>query len=105
MTVEEIRDVVARHAEWVAVCEPCLPDLLCVGPDKPLGYLPLSTVRGAGRNALELMLELGERQGRAAVILPEGPRCRIGSGALYACDLTALGALLDAHADLLRARG
>jgi hypothetical protein len=79
----------------------CLRD---VGPRKPVGYLPLDTLRLFAKVRLADMVRDAARRGlEVAVFRPK--QCCIKSGALYLYDRAALSALLDANADLLTASG
>ena len=81
-----------------------LDDLKRVGPDKPVGYLPLRTLIEVCRvNPLTMKQELEER-GLKVLILRErdiGTR----SGALYAYDEAALQELLHNNKDILNRAG
>lgn len=75
-------------------------DLDRVGPDKPLGYLPLDTVINiCERDPMELAHEL-EGRGLKTKIFSDGECLRRG-GMLYTYDEVALGALLKVHAGIL----
>ncbi len=78
-----------------------LDDLYRVGPDKPLGYLPLSTIEQCGIAASDLQTQL-EEQGLKTFMVADKD-CRTASGALYAWDEQALQALLTSRADILLA--
>jgi len=76
-----------------------LADLCGVGPRKPLGYLPLGTIRDAGADPVTLAAELS---GQGLTVLSFGEdECHIGSGALYAFDNDAMALLLGHHRNLL----
>jgi hypothetical protein len=67
-----------------------------VGPKKPLGYLPLSTIKGyCGESLSRVMLVLVGRGLDVRVFDPA--TCAVGSGALYVSDREALQRLLDEH--------
>lgn len=89
----------------MAVSEPTkaaslLRSLNRVGPAKPVGYLPLNTVKDLV-NVEVVMANAAARGLAAAQFGPEN--CCIRSGALYVYDRQALRRLLRNHADLLAA--
>lgn len=62
---------------------PPMDHILSLGPQKPLGYLPLNTIEMCGYNPSNLVLELSQR-GFLADIYPFEV-CSVFSGALYVC--------------------
>ncbi|MGX1789199.1 hypothetical protein ACWIGM_20800 [Bosea sp. NPDC055332] len=77
-----------------------LESLTQVGPSKPIGYLPLNTIRSILNLSVQELIDDARKRGIAAIEL--SPRnCCINSGALYFYDSTALIRLLDAEAGLL----
>jgi hypothetical protein len=74
-----------------------------VGPLKPIGYLPLSTIRAA-KTASEMVASSALTRGLAAIQFPP-EACCIRSGALYVYDRAALNALLKACAAEAAAAG
>ena len=77
-----------------------LSDLTRVGPTKPMGYLPIETIRTRGSDPEVLLHDL-KAAGLSAVLLPFG-ECHIGfEGALYAWHDETLKALLDSHREAL----
>jgi hypothetical protein len=75
-----------------------------VGPNKPIGYLPLYTLRDVARVDPESIAAAAIGRGLAAVQF--GPEeCCIKSGALYVYDPVALSEILGARADTLAAEG
>jgi hypothetical protein len=86
------------EAEWL------LRSLSKVGPNKPVGYLPLYTLTDVAQLAPESIAADAIARGLAAVQF--GPEeCCIQSGALYIYDRIALSTLLRSHADTLAAEG
>lgn len=82
--------------------EAYLRDLRRVGPSKPVGYLPLYTIRNFAHLSPEIVAAQATAKGLTAIAF--GPkRCCIKSGALYVYDPGALAQLLLAHADVLDA--
>jgi hypothetical protein len=77
-----------------------LNDLLDVGPKKPLGYLPLSTIRGHCKVNPEDIAQYLQQKGMEVRLWHES-FCRVSSGALYAYDAKALQDLLDKNAPIL----
>lgn len=83
-----------------------LKDLLLVGSQKPLGYLPIDTLVDLCKVDLKRLQKELEGRGLKTVYLKEGRgRCNIASGALFAYDESALRALLASRKDVLRAEG
>jgi hypothetical protein len=80
-----------------------LSDLYRVGPDKPIGYLPLSTIKKAGAEPRRLYKEMKGR-GLSAHLFSEG-ESQVCSGALYVWDVHSLQKLLDINTDILDAAG
>jgi|GEM_PF-2309313 len=73
----------------------CMADLWKVGPEKPLGYLPLSTIGGyCGESAARVKSVLKAR-GLDVRVFHEECLIDAGAGALYAFDPAALQRLLD----------
>jgi hypothetical protein len=97
MTRDDIDDEERRRAFL-------LRSLTRVGPEKPVGYLPLYTLREiAGVVPATVSAEAVSR-GLVAAQFGPGESC-IKSGALYLYDRQTLSALLQAHADILVAAG
>lgn len=87
-----------NEAEWL------LRSLSKVGPNKPVGYLPLYTLTAVAQLAPESIAADAVARGLAAVRF--GPEeCCIQSGAIYIYDRVALSMLLRRHADTLAAEG
>jgi hypothetical protein len=81
-----------------------LRSLTRVGPEKPVGYLPLNTLVNFAE--VEPARVSAEAIARGIAAVQFGPdECCIQSGALYLYDPQALGRLLQAHADTLAATG
>lgn len=80
-----------------------LDDLDRVGPDKPIGYLPLSTINRCLQNP-ELLMDAARARGLWAGIFSSS-EVSVSSGALCVADLQALSALLQHHQDVLSAAG
>lgn len=76
-----------------------LRDLFGIGPDKPLGYLPLSTLEDC-KYAPETMVRTLRARDLYVRIYTQ-PECDVGSGALYASDLRALAGLLAQNKDVI----
>jgi hypothetical protein len=78
-----------------------LDHLRKVGPDKPLGYLPLETIiKDCGISVDDLKEELEEKGLRTKIFL-EG---RVAGGALYAYDEQTLRQLLSKNRNILKGR-
>lgn len=73
-----------------------------VGPAKPVGYLPLYTIRNVAKVEVNEVIASAAARGLASAQF--GPEeCCIKSGALYVYDREALTRLLRDHTDLLAA--
>ena len=84
--------------EWL------LRSLSRVGPNKPVGYLPLYTLTDVAQLAPERVAADAIARGLAAVRF--GPdECCIQSGALYIYDRAALATVLRGQTDTLAAEG
>ena len=81
-----------------------LRDLSRVGPSKPVGYLPLYTIRDFAHLTPEIVAAQATANGLTATAFSP-KRCCIKSGALYVHDPAALARLLLAHAEVLEANG
>jgi len=82
-----------------------LDDLRLVGPDKPVGYLPLDTLIDECQvNPLVLAAELRQK-GLQTMILNEETSGVHDRGALYAYDPLSLQALLDSNRQTLETAG
>jgi hypothetical protein len=77
-----------------------LESLSKVGPNKPVGYLPLYTIRDVLKGSVEEMIAAAAVRGLARICLP-ADRCCIKSGALYVYDRDALAELLKQSRDVL----
>ena len=85
------------------VCEPEMWHLFEVGPQKPLGYLGWATIQEHGYD-VESLAEYFEDSGMCTLMVE--PECGHSTcGLLYVYDPDSLQALLDKHADILRAEG
>ena len=80
-----------------------MDDLLRVGRDKPLGYLPLSTIELSGWTLERTLAWLKTTDLKHAVFAQDA--CRIGSGALYVWDERAVQRLLDLNLPIVQANG
>ena len=70
-------------------------DLYSVGPQKPMGYLPLSTLeKFSDKNEEGLTKELNEK-GVEVILIEPGPDTFVFSGAMYAYHPEALQKLLN----------
>ncbi len=79
-----------------------LGDLRRVGPTKPVGYLPISTITDICKfDPAAIEAELNARGLKTLVLGRE--ECRVPAGALYAYDETALGSFLRERESVLRA--
>jgi hypothetical protein len=78
---------------------PFLNDLFWVGPSKPLGYLPISTIKDEGKSVRDIM-EWAGNVGIRCVAFTEF-ESRVSSGAVYVWHESALQALLDSNRDIL----
>jgi len=82
-----------------------LKDLYQVGPEKPLGYLPLDTLTDVCHvNPDELAQELRQKGLKTIKLNVEESRIAY-HGALFAYDENALQQLLDDHRDILEKAG
>lgn len=75
-----------------------MEDLWDVGPTKPLGYLPVTTIEACGAVVADVLKSLQQR-GLWAQVLDQG---LVVGGALYASDLSALQKLLDGQKAMLK---
>ncbi len=81
-----------------------LRSLFEVGLSKPVGYLPLHTIKESVQLTPEAVSAVAAARGLATAQF--GPtECCIKSGALYAYHRGALAALLQANAEAVRAAG
>ena len=81
-----------------------LRSLTQVGPAKPVGYLPLDTIRNFAKLSVEAIVSAARTRGLVAVQFGADASC-IKSGALYVYDHEALSGLLQAQASALAAAG
>lgn len=72
-----------------------------VGPDKPMGYLPIRAITEFCGIPLADAIEDAQTHGLAWRVVGEPPASHVDSGALYVWDRNALGALLDLNQDIL----
>ena len=81
-----------------------LRNLTEVGPAKPVGYLPLDTIKKVAKVSIEVVAN--EARARGLIAVQFGPdACCIKSGALYVYDREALAKLLQAQAGLVTVVG
>jgi len=81
-----------------------LRSLTEVGPSKPIGYLPLQTIKDFVRKSPDAIATAATARGLAtAQFGPE--KCCIKSGALYVYDRQALSKLLQSRFDAVSAAG
>jgi hypothetical protein len=80
-----------------------MDDLYAVGPDKPLGYLPISSIYMHGEHP-DAVARLSEQRG-LSVVRPEQGDEPVLKGDLYVYDALALGHLLKGQAATLTRRG
>jgi hypothetical protein len=81
-----------------------LRSLTEVGPSKPVGYLPLHTIRGFLKRTPEAVAAVAAARGLATAQF--GPKaCCIKSGALYVYHSEALANLLQTRAGAISAAG
>lgn len=78
-----------------------LSDLFSVGAQKPLGYLPLSTIRKKGYDPARIQ-QILERELRLQTLAVGQKDGWINSGGLFAWDGPALQNLLDKHQAVLK---
>lgn len=71
-------------------------DLERVGKVKPLGYLPLDTIRVYNREDPEVVAKRAKESGLYAILFSE-EESRVRSGALYIADIASLNELLLAN--------
>lgn len=81
-----------------------LSDVRSVGPKKPLGYLPLSTIKRDCGVDPQLLIAEANRQGKISRIFSQ-TECGIGSGALFVADRVALQKLLSQNSVELKRCG
>jgi hypothetical protein len=81
-----------------------MDDLYCIGPDKPLGYLPNSTIVNYSSEPAWQTQSLLESRGLSTSNQSE-EECGVIGGALYAYDSEALNKLLRENAETLRRSG
>ena len=80
--------------------EDIMQDIWAVGEDKPMGYLPVSTITEiCGKDIDEVRAACLENGLKTNLLSEE--ECHVGGGALYAYDAESLQALLDEHRDIL----
>jgi hypothetical protein len=80
-----------------------LNDIRNIGPAKPVGYLPLSTIKAYGGNVKALSAE-AKRKGFIVRLFRKG-EAPIVSGALFVASPVALTKLLEKHKDTVAAFG
>ena len=78
-----------------------LSDLTCVGPSKPVGYLPLSTF---AKLPIDQKETIGSLRKRGLTVTVLG-RSRFASASIYVYDKPALQALLDKASPMLESHG
>src|SRR5215475_4346924 len=81
-----------------------LQSLMEVGPAKPVGYLPLYTIKDLVRQTPEAVAAAATARGLVTAQFGAAACC-IKSGALYVYDREALASLLRKRADALLASG
>lgn len=81
-----------------------LNDLRLVGEEKPLGYLPISTLREICGVEPKKMREELETKGLVVIEFAR-EEIGVGSGALYAYDRGALGRVLESGRPILEKNG
>ena len=84
--------------------KPYFDDLQRIGPQKPLAYLPLPTIRFCNRENPFILQKEAINRGLLAIIFDEKDPRVIG-GALYIADRQALGQLLDSRKKVLDQSG
>lgn len=77
---------------------PIFDDLYGVGPEKPMGYLPINTIRRYGQLP-ESVAEVSERRGLSTLQIDDD--YNVPGGSLYVYDELALAHFLEQHADVL----
>jgi hypothetical protein len=92
----------ARSQPDPAEREFLLRSISLVGPEKPVGYLPLYTLRDFAMVEPEDVAAVAATRGLASILF-EPDACCIKSGALYVYHPDALTELLHANADTLAA--
>lgn len=75
-------------------------DLDRVGPQKPLGFLPLRTITDFHHQDPLVVAQNAQNRGLLAIIIEEKD-CMVYTGALCVADENALGQLLNARSDVL----
>lgn len=75
-----------------------------VGPEKPLGYLPLDTIRYYNQEDPEVLRQQAIDKGLYAKVFDE-EESKIASGALYIADIHSLQSLLDSNKTTLSTYG
>jgi hypothetical protein len=81
-----------------------LDDLRNIGPDKPLGYLPISTINKYLKSDMQNLIREAEEKGLFVKIFRDG-EVPITGGALFMADVTALDQLIKLHERTLKAFG
>jgi hypothetical protein len=102
-TLEEL-DPAEKRAHLEQGIGELLDDLRKVGPEKPLGYLPISTLVKICRVNLGQMEEELKQRGLKTVVLGE-EESEVDGGALYAYDEQALSSLLENNRTTLQESG
>jgi hypothetical protein len=104
--ISRIKDILADNSHYGKEKrkEKLLNDLRLVGEEKPLGYLPISTLKKICGTDPQTMRDELEPKGIIVVEFKED-ECRVPGGALYAYDRNALGRLLDSGKAILEKNG
>ena len=91
----------AKKTYGAAEIAELLDDLYKVGPQKPMGYLPLSTITQICRKTITGLQQELEERGMKTLIFYPGKDCNVGSGALYAWHEDTLKKKLEGGKDIL----
>lgn len=80
-------------------------NLLRIGPNKPLGYLPISTIKdkkyGGYKNILDDLIDWVNDNGLKYILASED-ECSVSSGAIYVYDRTSLSVMLLEYKETLQ---
>lgn len=102
--ISRIKDRLTQNSHHRKEKEELLNDLRLVGEEKPLGYLPIPTLREICGTDPQKMREELESKGIVVVEFQE-EECRVAGGALYAYDRNVLGRLLESGKTILEKNG
>ena len=99
-SVETEREIILDDKMRSAI----LHSLMAVGPSKPIGYLPIYTIKRFLKTSPKALAASAARRGLATAQFTT-KTCRIKSGAFYVYDRIALEILLNEQAEAVQAAG